>query len=147
MSKLLPNLATLYREIAGHVNTAWGVATDRIFIGLPKAEAGAFPYAVIDLPEVQYEPDSVSTVTQVFTFQISYRDKHGQNEAIAFVKAEKADALIGELMRSASFADVAYSPRIVSVTFNDDLDPTDPTYGVTVTFECRVSETALTPEG
>lgn len=125
-------------QIARDIRAAWPKVTAIVF-GRPVGDPPAAPYARVDMPEVAYEPLTVSQTEQRYVFAIGLVAPLKPRQVVADLQESAANALIERLMAEKTYSEaVAYMPRVNRVLFAADYTD-EPTYEVAVEFECRLS--------
>lgn len=133
----------LYTAVVAAVTTAWSVPV--VFLGKPLLPS-AYPYGVVALSTVPMEDAGSTTTEQTYEFLCVYVAAWNTSDPtwnVEVAKQDAANSLITQLMGNATFASLAYMPRIVNVDFNEIDDSKVPLYEVYVTFSCRMTVSTL----
>ncbi len=133
--------ADAYDALVADIKAAWtGVNTPtRIYAGAPRTKTDELkvPYAVVRLASVEAGEGTIANEEQVLQFEILGVFDWVANVVLEKEKADRANELAALLMASATFGTDYYLPHIVARRFDENDDPTEPTYEVVTVFEVR----------
>lgn len=146
MSTIAATIETLRTQADTDLATAFPANTETNWND-EYSEPDQLPHVYAALDSVDYDSDEapLTGVHQTHSFGFLYRYKRPENTDILADQAEKADALINQLMQSANYAGIAFHPKIEGVTFNVAMDDTHgEVVEVLVNFSCVTETAALT---